>query len=283
MAREGRRIKTVDPINYIIPFIMPTRSGASNFFEATLDITEAEKFLREKRTNGQSNLSIMHVIMAAYVRVVSQYPGINRYIRGQRIYARNGISISLTIKKKLTLDAQETVVQLKADPKDTLDDIYNKLNVLVEENKEEGDTNGMDTLVRLVCKIPRIFLRSFVNLLKFLDYFGCMPPVITKLSPFHGSMFLTNVGSLGIDAIYHHLYDFGNIPVFISMGKRKNILELTDDDEVIKKKAITVTVVTDERICDGHYYAEAFKKIKRYIENPALLETPPEKVVEDIK
>ena len=283
MAREGRRIKTVDPINYIIPFIMPTRSGASNFFEATLDITEAEKFLREKRMAGQSNLSIMHVIMAAYVRVVSQYPGINRFIRGQRIYARNGISISLTIKKKLTLDAQETVVQLIADPRDTIDDIYNKLNTLVEENKEEGDTNGMDALIRLVCKIPRIFLKSFVGSLKVLDYFGCMPRIITKLSPFHGSMFLTNVGSLGIDAIYHHLYDFGNCPVFIAMGKRKNILELTDEDEVIKKKAITITVVTDERICDGHYYAEAFKKIKRYIENPSLLETPPETVVEDIK
>ncbi len=283
MAREGRRIKTVDPINYIIPFIMPTRSGASNFFEATLDITEAEKYLREKRLSGQNGLSIMHVIMAAYVRVVSQYPGINRFIRGQRIYARNGISISLTIKKKLTLDAQETVVQLIADPRDTLDDIYNKLNKLVEENKVEGDTNGMDALIRLVCKIPRIFLRTFVNFIKFLDYFGCMPRFITRLSPFHGSMFLTNVGSLGIDAIYHHLYDFGNIPIFISMGKKKNILELTDEDEVIKKKAITVTVVTDERICDGHYYAEAFKKIKKYIENPALLENPPETVVEDIK
>ena len=283
MARDGRRIKSVDPINYIIPFIMPTRSGASNFFEATLDITNAEKYLREKRTAGQTGLSIMHVIMAAYVRVVSQYPGINRFIRGQRIYARNGISISLAIKKKLTLDAQETVVQLDADPRDTLDDIYNKLNKLVEDNKEEGDTNSMDALVRLVCKIPRIFLKSFVGALRFLDYFGCMPGLITKLSPFHASMFLTNVGSLGIDAIYHHLYDFGNCPIFIAMGKKKNILELTDEDEVVKKKAITITVVSDERICDGHYYAEAFKKIKRYIENPALLENPPETVVEDIK
>lgn len=283
MAREGRRVKTVDPINYIIPFIMPTRNGASNFFEATLNITEAEKYLREKRLTGKSNIGIMHVIMAAYVRVVAQYPGINRFIRGQRIYARNGISISLAIKKKLSLDAQETVIQLEADPRDTLDDIYNKLAAAVEENKAEGDTNSIDAVARFICKIPRIFLKSFIGIVRIMDYFGIMPRALTKLSPFHGSMFLTNVGSLGIDAIYHHLYDFGNIPVFISMGKKKNILELTDNDEVIKKKAITVTVVTDERICDGHYYAEAFKKIKRYIENPALLEVPPEKVVEDIK
>ena len=281
--REGRRIKTIDPINLMIPFIMPHRSGASNLFEATMDITEAEKYLREKRLSGQANISMMHVFMAAYVRVVSQLPGINRFIRGQRIYARNGITISLTIKKNMALDAQETVVQVAADPKDTLNNVYDKLNALVEENKVEGDTNGTDTLAKFLCMIPRVFLKLVVWFLKTLDYFGWMPRFVTRLSPFHGSMFITNVGSLGIDAIYHHLYDFGNIPVFISMGKKKNVLELNDEGEIVKKKAISITVVTDERICDGHYYAEAFKQIRKYIEKPWLLENPPETVVEDVK
>ena len=43
-----------------------------------------------------------------------------------------------------------------------------------------------------------------------------------------------------------------------------------------------MNVVTDERICDGFYYAAAFKLLRRYIENPELLELPPEQVFEDI-
>lgn len=283
MAKNYRRLKSLDPINYIIPFIMPHRSGASNLFEATLDITEAEKYLKELRKKGYSSISIMHVIMSAYVRLVSQMPGINRFIRGQRIYARKNVEMSLTIKKKLALDAQETVIQVIAEPSETLGDIYTKINTLVEENKGEGDSNSVDSLVRVLYYVPRIVLKFIVWTLKTMDYFGIMPRFITKVSPFHGSMFITNMGSLGIEPIYHHLYDFGNIPVFISMGKKKTVVVLNEDGTTVKKRVMGMTVVTDERICDGHYYAEAFKKIRKYIEKPWELEVPPEKVVEDVE
>lgn len=283
MSKEGRRIKTLDPMNYIIPFFMPDRNGATNYFKTTIDITEAENYLRKERIAGRSNINLMHVIMTAYVRTVAQLPGINRYIRGQRIYARNDIAISLTIKKKMQLDAQETVVKLFTQPDDTLGGIYNKVNALIEENKVAGDSNGMDVLIRALIHIPRIILKFVVWLLKTVDYFGLLPKCITNLSPFHGSMYITNLGSLGIDPVYHHLYNFGNIPIFFAMGKKKNKYILDENGNVECRKIITITVSADERICDGHYYAEAFKRIKRLIEKPWLLEEPPEKVVNDIK
>jgi len=283
MAKRGRRIKSLDPLNAITPFIMPNRNGASNMFKATIDITEAERYLRQERLKGRKNMNMMHVFMASYVRVASQMPGINRFIRGQRVYAGKDIDIALTIKKEMKLDAQETVIQIVADPKDTLGDVYGKVNDLVEINKEAGDKNSTDKLARLLMHLPSLLLKFVVWFLKSMDYMGIMPRAITKASPFHGSMFITNVGSLGIDAIFHHLYDFGNIPIFISMGKRKNHVVVDEEGKITKRKVIDITIVTDERICDGHYYAEAFKRIKRLIANPWLLETPPEKVVEDIR
>lgn len=281
--KEGRRIKGDIPMNSVSPFIMPSRNGASNSFQATVDITNAEQFLREKKAEGMKGIGMMHVFMAAYVRVVSQLPGINRYIRGQRVYARKGIDICLTIKKEMKLNAAETVIKLKAKPEDTLDLIYENLNEEIKKNKAEGDQNSMDSFARLLVYMPRVFLKFVVWVLKLLDYFGMLPRAICNLSPFHGSMFITNLGSLGIPPVCHHLYDFGNLPVFIAMGAKRTEYIMDKHGEVQKRRLIDFTIVCDERICDGHYYASAFKKIKKLIENPQLLLTPPETVVEDIR
>ena len=111
---------------------------------------------------------------------------------------------------------------------------------------------------------------------------GLLPKFLLEVSPFHGSIFFTSMGSLGIPAIYHHLYDFGNLPVFLSYGNIFTADAIKRDGTRERHHFTTFKVVTDERICDGYYYASAFKKIKRYILHPELLDQPAEKVAEDI-
>ena len=281
--KEGRKLKSIDPMSIVGIHIMPSRNGASNQFNASIDITETEKFIHEKRAEGAKGLGIMHVILAAYVRTTASHPGINRFIRGQKIYARNSVEMCMTIKKKLALNAPETVIKISATPEDTIDDIYQAATKLIEENKEEQAENGMDVVAKILAHMPRIILKSAVWLLRLFDYFGLLPRALIKVSPFHGSMYITNVGSLGIDAIFHHLYDFGNLPLFIAMGKKRTEYKLNSDGTVQKLRLLDITVVCDERICDGHYYASAFKTLKKHIENPASLDAKPAKVVCDIK
>lgn len=281
--KEGRRIKGGIPMDAVSPFIMPTRTGASNKFYATVNIDKCEQLIRRKRAEGMAGLGMIHIFMAAYVRTISALPGINRYIRRQRVYARNGIEICMAIKKVMELNAPETVVKLNAMPSDTLDSIYNRLTEEIEKNREEGDHNNMDIAARVLVKIPSVLLRFTVWFLKLLDYFGLLPRFLTKLSPFHGSLFITNMGSLGMPPIYHHLYDFGNLPVFIAMGAKRTEYSVNKDGEVEQNRVIDFTVVCDERICDGHYYATAFKKLKKLIENPEQLFSEPAKIMEDIK
>lgn len=281
--KEGRKIKTGSPMDAVSPFIMPTRSGSSNSFTATLDIGKCEAFIRDMRAEGMAGLGMMHVFMASYVRVVSRLPGINRFIRGQRVFARNGIEICLTIKKEMALNAPETVVKLYATPKDTLKDIYDNLKSEVEFNRQDGDKNNMDLAARILMKLPSVFLKFVVWFLKLLDYFGLLPRFLTKLSPFHGSMFITNMGSLGIPPVYHHLYNFGNMPIFVSIGAKRTEYTVNRNGEVEKRRLMDFTLMCDERICDGHYYATAFKMLKRICEHPEQLLVPPETVEEDIR
>lgn len=280
--KEGRRIKGGMPMDAVSPFIMTNRVGASNTFSATVDISKCEELIRQKRQEGMKALGMIHIFMAAYVRVVSQLPGVNRFIRGQRLYARKNIEICMAIKKQLKLNAPETVIKVFATPHDTLVSIYDQLCRELEENKQPGDHNSMDTAARVLVSLPSVFLKFVVWFLKFMDYFGMLPRALTKLSPFHGSMFITNMGSLGMPPIFHHLYDFGNLPIFIAMGSKRTEYALNKEGAVETRRVIDFTLVCDERICDGHYYATAFKKLKRCLENPDQLFQPPETVVEDI-
>lgn len=282
-VKEGRRIKSGTPMDAVSPFIMVNRSGASNTFYATVNIDKCEELIRKKRAEGMSGLGMIHIFMATYARVVSQLPGLNRFIRGQRVYSRNNIEICMAIKKSLSLNAPETVIKLDMTPYDTLGSVYEQLNSELEENCKDGDRNSMDSVARVLMKFPSVFLKFTVWFLKLLDYFGLLPRALTKLSPFHGSMFITNMGSLGIPPIYNHLYDFGNLPIFIAVGKKRSEYELNKHGEVEKHRVIDFTIVCDERICDGHYYATAFKKFKRILANPEQLLEKPETIVEDIK
>ncbi len=281
--KDGRRIKSSIPMDAVTPFIMVSRSGASNSFAATIDVEKCEEFIRQKRAEGMKSLGMIHLFMASYVRVISQLPGINRFIRGQRLFARRGIEICMAIKKEMKINAEETVIKLELTPYDTLETIYQQLTEKITENKQAGDQNSMDTAARVLISFPSVILKFIVWFLKLLDYFGLLPRFLTKLSPFHGSMFITNMGSLGMPPIFHHLYNFGNLPVFIAMGKKRSQYVLNKEGVPELKRLLDFTFVCDERICDGHYYATAFKKFKRIVENPEQLMIPPETVIEDIR
>ena len=280
--KDGRRVRTMSPMSYVIPYIMRTRNDAQNQIADTIDITEADKFLREMRAKGYKSISVLHVFIAAYIRAISMRPGINRFCSGQKIYHRNTIEINMAVKKEMSLDAPDTMIKVRFEPTDTITDVYEKFNAVVEKATAEGSNTDFDKTARWLTRLPGILFRGTVRLLEFLDYHGWLPQALLDVSPFHGSMIITSMGSLGIPPIYHHLYNFGNLPVFISYGLKYHKNVMNANGAVERRTMIDVKVVTDERICDGFYFASALKLIRKFVASPALLTTPPETVIDDI-
>jgi len=281
-VKEFRRVKTVPPMQVVIPYIMVDRVGSQNFITDTVDIEKLEKYMKEKQAEGMTNISMMHIMIAAYVRLVSQRPQLNRFIRGQRIWTRRNVEISLTIKKEMLLESPDTVVKITVPPDATLRDVYDALNEKIVSYRENpgGD---FDNTAKVLTYLPGLLFKFTVASLRFLDYFGLMPKFIQKVSPFHCSYFITSMGSLGIPPIYHHLYDFGTCPVFFAFGAKRRAYEMDSEGQVKKKQYMDFTFVLDERICDGYYYASSLRLLKQIIRNPSQLDNPPEKVVEDIE
>jgi len=280
---DGRRIRSEPPINQIGPYLMWTRCASMNLFADSLEISNVERYIRQKRREGLTSFGMMHVMLAAYCRALCKYPGLNRFIAGQKLYTHgNDIQFCLTVKKDMTTDSPDTVIKVHLTPTDSPEDVYNKINKEVENVKNTPLDSSLDNTANLLTMIPGIFLKFTVWLLRVLDYFGLLPKFLLEVSPFHGSVYFTSMGSLGIPPVFHHLYDFGNMPMFLSFGCKRRALEVQEDGSVVQRKYVDIKISTDERIVDGFYYATFFKHFKHLILRPEILDTPPEEVKQDI-
>ena len=277
---DGYRIRNEDPFFFIIPQVMRKRVDSQVYFDAELDITNLERFVREKSVSEIPGLKMYHVYIATMLRLFTQRPYLNRFAVGGKVYQRNYFSTSMAVKKRGEKE-QITTIKIAFDPMDTLKDVVEKFNRLVEENKEVADENGTDKTAKVLGHMPAWSTHAIVALLDFLDRHGKMPKYINKVSPFHTSFFITNMGSLGIPAIYHHLYEFGSTSIFLAIGNKKSINELNDEGTPESKRKMGIKVVADERICEGAYYANSMRLLSKIIKDPEKLLYPPEKVVFD--
>ena len=281
---DGRRIRTLHPMAQITSYFQWERNICSNFFEESFEITQIDRYIRQKRREGLTDFGITHVLLAAYVRGVAKYPQLNRFISGQKVYSRgDDIQYCMVIKKEMSVDSPDTSIKVHLKPTDTAEDVYRKLNAAIESVKATKELDSsLDGLIQYFNLIPSLLMKFLVWLLKLLDYFGMLPAFLLELSPFHGSLFFTSMGSLGIPPIYHHLYDFGNLPVFGAFGCKRKAVEVLEDGTIVNRKYVDVKFVLDERIVDGYYYATFFKYYRRLMRNPEILDNPPEEVVQDI-
>lgn len=271
---DGRKLKTLPPFFKVIPNIMLERNDSQVLFKQDISIKNLDEYIDKKAEDG-IKFSYMHIVYAALVRIIAERPRLNRFAINGAIYARNKIYVSLAIKKNLTDDGEETTTKAEFNGTENIFEVKRKIDAIIEQNKDTSADNDTDIVAKTLSLIPTWLIRGTIKFLRFLDNHGMLPKALIKASPFHTSVFLTNVGSLGIDSIYHHLYNFGTTSMFFSMGKKKKGY-IYEDEEIKEEKCITLAFVGDERICDGYYYANSFKMLFRYLKKPELLEIKPD-------
>ena len=280
--KEGRLLRSLPGFAKFIPYIMPQRNDRYIHYEESFEVTQLDRMLRKLRVEGYKGIGILHFLIAAYIRGISRMPGINRFVVGRRIYARNNIEVVMTVKRALSIDATETTIKVVFEPTDTVLDVYRKMNEKIDEIKSSEENNGTEDFADTVAHLPRFLLRFALTILRVMDYFGWIPMSLLNISPFHGSMIITDLGSLRIGPIYHHSYNFGTLPAFIAFGAKRHAYELNRHGEMVDKKYVDCKFVLDEGIVDGHYWAQMLLAYRYMFEHPEMLLSPPSKVVEDI-
>lgn len=268
---DGVLIKSLDPFVEIIPYIMEKRSDAQNFSKHTFPADSIDSYILRKDQEGYK-FSYLHIFIAAYVRMISQRPQLNRFIMNSRIYQRNNICVSMAIKHSLREDGEETTVKFEFTGHENICEVAEIIDRVIGETKKQKSKTDTDRLVAIVMSMPGIIKKILVKTLKAMDKYNILPESIIKASPFHTTLFFTYLKSINTNYIYHHLYDFGTTGFFAALGKTVN-MPIAVNDQVIVKKCCQVGYTMDERICDGLYIARSFKLLERYFEIPSLLET----------
>lgn len=274
---DGRRMKKQDPIVQMTPYLMPMRCDAQVFLEHRADYEKLSRYIVRKSGEGQK-ITFMQIVVAAYVRAVSQHPEVNRFIFNKQFFIRNNCSVSYTVlKNPQDHDSHETTVRILFDLTDTIYDVRDRMNEAVEKSRATEDGDFVIRLASALLSVPGL-ATLVTGTVRLLDRYGIAPRVLIRELPFYSGMFITNNGSIGLRHPMHHIYNFGDVSLFIGMGSVLKEAVVEPDGKARMRRVLPFGITADERICSGAHYAAFFAEVIHLLNNPEELETPPENV-----
>jgi hypothetical protein len=97
-----------------------------------------------------------------------------------------------------------------------------------------------------------------------------IPPLGLSANNF-GSFILSNIGSIGLDIGYPALMPSANIAFVLILGgvtKKPWVV----NDEIVPRSILMLGAALDHRVIDASHGGKLFKLLKRFVNNPELLE-----------
>jgi hypothetical protein len=243
----------------IMPFIIPTRAGATVQFEQELDVTAAQAFC-DRRNAAGAKLSIFHVFTFAVVQTLAERPRLNRFTSGGNLYQRKTIEIGFSAKKSMSDDAAMVAIKRRFDPSADFEGHLERLRSGIAEGRS-SEKNQTDKELAIFLALPGFVLAVLVWLARFLDARNLLPRALIETDPLYCSVFVANLGSVGLDAVHHHLYEWGNCPIFAAIGRVREV-----ERGGVTRKVCTIKYTFDERIEDGLYCARSLDRLRERIE-----------------
>ena len=271
---DGTYLQNLHFFTQLLPYLMPTRTEAAIYFEQEFDVTKTLEYARKKRADANlPKISFFYIVLYAATRAIAQRPKLNRFVSGYRYYQRNRISYNFIAKRDLSDEGEEINVTMSFSPFLTLEEFCGKINDYIMSLKK-GTSTSSEKINSFITHLPRFCIKLFVWGVRFLDYHNALPKSVIESLPFYSTIFFTNVGSVGIDAPFHHNFEVGNCGIFCAIGKIRRENRLNKDGVMEARDMVKLTFTFDDRITDGIYCARAVSMVRDYVENPEKLELP---------
>ena len=273
--RDGRWVKAPG-LQTVMAYLMPKRTDCEVYLNDKLDATELLQYLERKNAqHPEYKTTVFQCMIMGMARMVKERPKMNRFIQGYRMYERDDISISFVVKRRFADGGEESLMVLVPKDDDTLDTVSRKIVGDVKETrKSETSTGGVDALLDGFAKLPRPILMLAIRIIRYLDFWGVNPKVLTQGDPNYTTILCSNLGSIKAPAVYHHLNNYGTNSVMVTIGTlHKEELVMPDGTKAIRD-VIDFGATLDERIADGFYFARSLRLLKHIFAHPELLDQP---------
>lgn len=277
---DATLVRDNDPLHFFMPYLYPNRADNEAFISEQIDLTAVEAYLAKKNEGRtEDKYTLMHVVAAALVRTITLRPKMNRFIKGHRLYQRNDLSLAFVVKKQFADEGKEALAFRKFGPETTLDSLHATIMEEIHScrsDKVDNSTAGM----AMFTKLPRWLMRIVMKGLFLLDYYGRVPQSLVKADPNHATVLMSNLGSIKLNAAYHHLSNWGTCSIFLVIGKKHVAPVFREDGTYDMRTVLDLGITLDERIADGYYYSKSIQILKHLLQHPELLEERADKEVQ---
>ncbi|MET0385226.1 MAG: 2-oxo acid dehydrogenase subunit E2 [Polyangiales bacterium] len=267
---DGDVVPALSPLRRIMPYLMRGRNESAVYYEQSLDLSYTLSFIREWNRAHAVPLTVFDLIVAGCGRVLHARPGLNRFVSGGRIYQRRGVDVSFAAKQSFADDAPLVTVKLPVAQGESLVDTHEHIHTQLAAARS-GAERGVDHEVRWLTWLPGPVLRAAVTLADTLDAANLLPFALSQNDPMYASVFLANLGSIGLDGAFHHLYEHGTASLFGVVGTVKKVATLNADGTTRVHDGVSIRWTFDERIHDGFYCAATLEMLRRWVEKPSAL------------
>jgi hypothetical protein len=253
-----------------MPFLMPTRNGAFVLFEQEVAAEPARRALETLNAGRppERAITLFHLVLRALGVVLTEFPRLNRFVAGSRLYQRRGVWIAFSAKQRLERDAPIFTKKIAFDPDESLTAMVDRILGEVREGRS-GRESATDREIKAFLRLPAPVLRLGVRAVRRLDAWGLLPASFSAGDPLYASAFVANLGSVGLDAAYHHLFEYGTIPIFVTIGRLHRAPVVLTDGSVASREVFALRYTYDERVEDGFYAARALERLQALLEDPA--------------
>jgi hypothetical protein len=263
-------VRDVPNLRRIMPYVMRTRNESTVYFEQRVDVGNAERFVRAfNEAHPETRTTLFHVLLWSSRQGLAAFPNINRFIAGGRLYQRRGIWISYSAKQRMQKGAPLIVLKREFDPDEPFATMVTRMQEQLYAAKFSGGANTVDGELKLVLMLPGFLRRVVFMAYRVLEAHGMFPRSFIENDPLYATLFLTDLGSLGLDPVFHHLYEYGNVGTFGVLGRpRAEQIPDPDTGRLERKRMVTIRWSFDERIEDGLYAGYGIKQVKKLLEDP---------------
>ena len=261
---DGTLVPNPGAMRKFLPFISPQRNGSLVYYPMDIEVEAALRFVEavNQDRDPKRPVTLFHVILLSVAKMFRDRPRMNRFTKGGRLWQRDGVWLTFSAKMRISDDAPMITVKRLIDPDGSLEEMVDGLLDSLERGRR-GEQTTSDKEVGLMLRLPPSGIRPLMWAADRLDALGMLPLSMIRPDPMYASAFVANLGSVGLDAGYHHLWEHGTCSAFVVIGRIRPGAD--------GRRVLTIKYSWDERVEDGLYAAKSLDLIKQRIEAPEKL------------
>lgn len=266
---ELERKKDLTPFRRLAIGTWKTAYDPSVYGTLQVRMDRAMEYIEEYRRRTGVRLTVTHLVGRAMVEVLKRMPDANAVLRFNRIYLRKriGIFFQVTLRDEETGTFDLSGATLYDLDKKSLLEIVAEMEAKVHSVRK-GTDKALEKGRRSFRFVPLILMNLVLRIVSFFAY--TLNIDLSKLGipkdPF-GSVMITNIGALGLEAAYVPLIPYSRVPLLVALGAVKDV-PLVENGKIVVGKVMDMNATFDHRFFEGAHAAVMASVMRAWMEDP---------------